>query len=172
MGEEALSLHDFTARTIEGDRRPLSDYRGQVVLVVNTATRCGLATQLEELEDLQRTFGPRGFTVLGFPCDQFLGQELPLDEQVEELCRSLFEVTFPLFARVRVNGPDADPMWQWLQAQKAGVIGGRISWNFTKFLIGPEGQVVRRYAPPLPPRRIARRIDMMLTDLEAGRPTD
>jgi glutathione peroxidase len=152
-----LTLHDFSARRISGETQDLADYRGQLVLVVNTASRCLFTRQLKELEGLHRRFHDQGFSVLGFPSDQF-HQELEDDEAVEEFCTDGFDVTFPLFSKVMVNGPEAHPLWSWLQTQKGGLIGGRISWNFTKFLVSPEGRVLRRYAPPVPPSRIARRI--------------
>ncbi len=158
------TLHDFSARTIRGDVQDLSDYDGRVLLVVNTATQCTFTPQLEGLQSLQRQFGDRGFTVLGFPSDQF-HQDPGTDEDTEQVCTSSYETTFPLFAKTDVNGPGAPEMWAWLRGQKAGVLGGRIAWNFTKFLVGADGHVLRRYAPPVPPARIARRIEVELQRL-------
>ncbi|UEJ81934.1 glutathione peroxidase [Brachybacterium halotolerans subsp. kimchii] len=152
-----LTLHDFTATSITGEEVPLERYRGQLVLVVNTASRCLFTPQLRDLEDLHRRHHHQGFSVLGFPSDQF-HQELEGDEQIEVFCSDNFDVTFPMFSTVKVNGPEAHPVFSWLQTQKGGLIGGRISWNFTKFLVSPEGRVLRRYAPPVPPSRIERRI--------------
>ena len=157
----APTFHDFSARTITGQEMPLDSYRGQLVLAVNTASRCLFTPQFAELQALQDRYGDSGFTVLGFPSDQF-HQELETDEEIEANCRTAYDVTFPLFAKGDVNGPAAPPLWAWLQSQKGGIIGGRISWNFTKFLISPDGQVLRRYAPPIPPSRIARRIEREL----------
>ena len=164
MDEQAgtgTTFHDFRARTIDGVEQDLSEYRGRLVLVVNTASECTFTPQLTALQELQDRFGEHGFTVLGFPSDQFR-QEHGTDEEIKELCTSTYEVSFPLFSKVDVNGPDAHPLWQWMCTQKAGVIGGRIAWNFTKFLIDGEGRVLRRYAPPVPPARIARRIETEL----------
>ena len=155
------TFHDFSALTIDGERRAMSEYRGRLVLVVNTATLCAFTPQLTGLQELHDRFSAHGFTVLGFPSDQF-HQEPGTDEEIQEVCTSTFEVTFPLFSKIDVNGSSAHPLWQWMCAQKAGVIGGRIAWNFTKFLIDGEGKVLRRYAPPVPPGRIARRIESEL----------
>ena len=152
------TFHDFSALTITGERREMSEYRGRIVLVVNTATRCAFTPQLEGLQQLQDAFGRRGFTVLGFPSDQF-HQDPGTDEETEKICTSAYDITFPLFSKIDVNGEGAHPLWRWMATQKAGVLGGRISWNFTKFLIDADGQVLRRFAPPIPPARIARRIE-------------
>jgi glutathione peroxidase len=154
-------LYDFTARTIDGEIQDLDRYRGQVVLVVNTASACGFTSQLAGLEALQLRYGPRGFSVLGFPSHQFR-QELDTDQEIKNFCEDNYRVSFPLFSVVDVNGPDAHPLFSWLQTQKGGVIGGRISWNFTKFLVGRDGQLLRRYAPPVPPSRIAHLIEREL----------
>ncbi len=165
-GEDAApgprSLFDFSARDIQGDRRDLADFRGKATLVVNTASRCHFRSQYEDLQVLQLAYGDRGFTVLGFPCDQFLSQEPGTEDEIEEFCRTSYDVTFPLFSKVEVNGRGAHPLFRWLAAQRAGIMGGRIAWNFTKFLVGADGQVIRRYAPPIPPLRIARRIERAL----------
>ena len=155
------TFHDFTALTLDGELRAMSEYRGRLVLVVNTATLCAFTPQLTGLQELHDRFSAHGFTVLGFPSDQF-HQEPGTDEEIQEVCTSSYEVTFPLFSKIDVNGSSAHPLWQWMCAQKAGVIGGRIAWNFTKFLIDGEGKVLRRYAPPVPPGRIARRIESEL----------
>ncbi|MGO1228367.1 glutathione peroxidase [Brachybacterium sp. AOP42-C2-15] len=155
------TFHDFTALTIDGELRAMSEYRGRLVLVVNTATLCAFTPQLTGLQELHDRFSAHGFTVLGFPSDQF-HQEPGADDEIQEICTSSYEVTFPLFSKIDVNGPSAHPLWQWMCTQKAGVIGGRIAWNFTKFLIDGEGKVLRRYAPPVPPSRIARRIEAEL----------
>lgn len=156
-----LTLHDFTATTIDGAEQDLSIYRGRVVLVVNTATRCALTPQLEGLQTLQRAFADHGFTVLGFPSDQF-HQDPGTDEEIAKICTSAYDISFPLFSKVDVNGAGSHPLWAWLREQKGGVMGGRIAWNFTKFLVDAEGRVLRRFAPPVPPVRIARRIETEL----------
>jgi len=154
-------FHDFTATTIDGEHQGLDAYRGRPVLVVNTATQCAFTPQLRGLQELHERFSPQGFSVLGFPSDQFR-QDPGTDEDTRETCTSEYAVTFPLFAKTDVNGPSAPPLWRWLCAQKAGVMGGRIAWNFTKFLVSADGRVVRRFAPPVPPARIARRIEAEL----------
>lgn len=161
------SFHDFSATTIRGEHREMSDYRGRLVLVVNTATRCAFTPQMEGLQELHSAYEQHGFTVLGFPSDQF-HQDPGTDEDTEKICISAYDITFPLFSKVDVNGPAGHPLWLWLGAQKGGVLGGRISWNFTKFLIDGEGRVLRRFAPPVPPVRIARRIEHEL-GLRSGR---
>lgn len=158
---ENRTFHDFSATTIDGGHQELGVYRGRPVLVVNTATQCAFTPQLRGLQELHERFSPRGFSVLGFPSDQF-HQDPGTDEDTRNTCTSAYAVTFPLFAKTDVNGPDAPPLWQWMCAQKAGVMGGRIAWNFTKFLISADGHVVRRFAPPVPPTRIARRIETEL----------
>lgn len=150
-------FHDFSATTIRGEHQEMSDYRGQLVLVVNTATRCAFTPQMDGLQELHSTYEQHGFTVLGFPSNQF-HQEPGVDEETEKICTSAYDITFPLFSKVDVNGTDGHPLWLWLGSQKGGVLGGRISWNFTKFLIDGQGRVLRRYAPPVPPVRIAQRI--------------
>lgn len=155
------TFHDFSAVTIDGELREMSEYRGRLVLVVNTATECAFTPQLRGLQEMHERFREQGFTVLGFPSDQF-HQNAGADEETREICTSLYQVTFPLFSRIDVNGPSAHPLWRWMCAQRAGVIGGRIAWNFTKFLIDGEGRVLRRYAPPVPPVRIGRRIQSEL----------
>jgi glutathione peroxidase len=158
---ENHTFHDFSATTIDGEHLELSAYRGRPVLVVNTATQCAFTPQLRGLQELHERFSPHGFSVLGFPSDQFR-QDPGSDEDTLETCTSEYSVSFPLFAKTDVNGPSAPPLWRWLCAQKAGVMGGRIAWNFTKFLISADGRVVRRFAPPVPPARIARRIEAEL----------
>lgn len=157
-----VSLFDLTARSIDGREVALSQYRGQVCLVVNTASECGFTSQYDGLEKLYATYRDRGFTVLGFPCNQFRGQEPGTDEEIADFCSTTFQLTFPMFSKIDVNGPDAHPVFSWLTAQKGGVLGGRIAWNFTKFLVGRDGEVIRRFAPPIPPHRIARAIERAL----------
>jgi glutathione peroxidase len=158
---DALTFHDFSALTIDGEHRAMSEYRGRLVLVVNLATECTFTPQLTGLQELHDQFSGHGFTVLGFPSDQFR-QNPGTDEETKAFCTSTYQVTFPLFSTIDVNGPAAHPLWAWMCAQRAGVIGGRIAWNFTKFLVDGEGTVLRRYAPPVPPVRIARRIESEL----------
>ncbi|HMT31955.1 MAG TPA: glutathione peroxidase [Dermatophilaceae bacterium] len=156
------SLHDFTATTLAGEEKALADYAGQVVLVVNTASKCGFTPQFTELEELNQRFGEQGLVVLGFPCNQFAGQEPGDADAISEVCHVNYGVTFPMFAKVEVNGDGAHPLWQWLRSQKGGLLGSAIKWNFTKFLIGRDGQVIKRYAPTVSPSSIAPDIEAAL----------
>lgn len=149
------SFFDFTATTISGDDKPMSDYEGKAVLVVNTASECGLTPQYEGLEKLWQEHQDAGLVVLGFPCNQFGEQEPGTEAQIEEFTRSKFDVTFPMFAKVDVNGADAHPLWEWLKETQDGKFGGDIAWNFTKFLVGRDGQVTARFEPKQTPEDIA-----------------
>ncbi len=156
------TLHDFSARGIDGSDVDLAAYAGQVVLVVNTASRCGFTPQYQGLQALHDRFADRGFAVLGFPCDQFGGQEPGTDEEISGFCERSFGVTFPLFSKVEVNGPGAHPVFEHLRTEKGGVLGDRIKWNFTKFLVGRDGRVVERYAPTTKPEKIAGDVEAAL----------
>lgn len=149
------SLTDFSARANDGTEVDLASYAGQVVLVVNTASQCGFTSQYSGLQELHDQFDGRGFTVLGFPCDQFGGQEPGSDEEIAGFCERNFGVTFPLFSKVEVNGEDSHPLFDWLRAEKGGLLGNKIKWNFTKFLLGRDGTVIGRYAPTTKPEKIA-----------------
>ncbi|MBW7455892.1 glutathione peroxidase [Paenibacillus sepulcri] len=157
-----MSIYDFNVLTIHGERQPLADYRGQVLLIVNTATKCGFAPQLDELQKLYETYKDQGFTVLGFPCNQFQNQEPGSNNEVEEACRINFGVTFPLFAKILVNGPDADPLFVYLKKATGGLMGSAIKWNFTKFLVNREGKPVKRFAPMTAPLKFEDRIVQLL----------
>lgn len=164
------TLHDFTATALDGREQPLSAYAGKVVLVVNTASRCGFTPQYEGLEQLWRGFREDGLVVLGFPCDQFGHQEPGSEEEIADFCSRNYGVTFPMFAKVDVNGPGAHPLWSWLREEKGGVMGDDIKWNFTKFLVGRDGRVVRRFAPRTAPAQLAGYIESALAhDEDAGR---
>ena len=156
------TLSDFKATTLDGRPLSLDEYAGKVVLVVNTASQCGLTPQYAGLEELWQRYGDAGLVVLGFPCDQFGGQEPGDEEQIEAFCRRNYGVSFPMFAKVDVNGEDAHPLFQWLREEKGGLLGSRIKWNFTKFLVGRDGQVVSRYAPTVTPGRLAEDIESLL----------
>ena len=158
------TLGDFTATSIDGDDVDLSTYDGQVVLVVNTASQCGLTPQYAGLQQLYDDLGDRGFTVLGFPCDQFGNQEPGTEAQIAEFCETSYGVTFPMFAKIDVNGPDTHPLYEWLKSEKkAGVlVGGKITWNFAKFLVGRDGQVIERYKPLTQPADLREDIEKAL----------
>ena len=149
------TLYDFTATTITGQERNLADYRGNVVLVVNTASKCGLAPQFAGLEELYKRHADAGLVVLGFPSDQFMNQEFGDDAQIAEHCQLNYGVSFPMFSKVDVNGKGAHPVFQWLRKETGGLLGDAIKWNFTKFLVDREGRVVRRYAPTVETAQIA-----------------
>lgn len=147
------SLADFSARTADGTDADLSTYDGNVVLIVNTATGCGYASQMPGLQRLHDDYSGRGFAVLGFPSNQFK-QESVEDAEMAGVCETTFGTTFPLFATVRVNGKDSHPLFAWLKKQQKGSLGGRINWNFTKFLVDRDGRVIGRYGPTTEPEDI------------------
>ena len=149
------TLSDFSATTLTGQERHLADYAGQVVLVVNTASACGLTPQYEGLEALYQELRDEGLVVLGFPCNQFGNQESGTEEEISEFCQINYGVSFPMFAKVDVNGDDAHPLFDWLKSETKGLLGGRVKWNFTKFLVGRDGQVITRYAPTTEPADLA-----------------
>ncbi len=158
-----MSIYDFEARTIEGGERKLRDYAGEVLLVVNVASKCGYTPQYQGLEALHRRFHARGFEVLGFPCDQF-GKQEPGDEaQIREFCSLNYQVSFPMFAKIEVNGAGAHPLYQFLKTERPGVLSTEaIKWNFTKFLVARDGAVLRRYAPADEPESLAGAIEAAL----------
>jgi len=157
------SFHDFTVTDLDGRPQPLSDYAGKVVVVVNVASRCGFTPQYRGLEELWRTYRERGLVVLGFPCDQFGHQEPGDAEEIRSFCSTEYQVSFPIMAKIEVNGENADPVYVWLKSQKGGFLGTRaIKWNFSKFLVGRDGQVIARYAPTDTPESLARDIEAAL----------
>ncbi len=156
-------LSDFVAKSLSGGDVPLSRYDGNVLLVVNTASNCGFTPQYEGLEKLQAKYSSRGFSVLGFPCNQFLNQEPGSAEEIETFCRDRYSVTFPMFEKVNVNGPLAHPLFHWLAEQAPGILGSKaIKWNFTKFLVDRGGNPILRYAPTMAPENIAPTIERYL----------
>ena len=158
------TVYDFTAARLDGAAEPLTQYRGDVLLIVNTASKCGLTPQYEGLEELQRRFAPRGFAVLGFPCNQFARQEPGDASAIGQFCQRNYGVSFPMFAKVDVNGAGTHPLYRFLKAAKPGLLGiGAIKWNFTKFLIDRNGQVVERFAPQTKPDALTKPIEQMLT---------
>jgi glutathione peroxidase len=157
------TIADFTLPLLSGKSQSLADFSGKVVLVVNVASQCGLTPQYEGLEALFRQYGERGLVVLGFPCNQFAGQEPGTSEEIASFCEVNYGVTFPIFERIDVNGEGAHPLYQWLKASAPGLLGSEaIKWNFTKFLIGRDGQVVERFAPTTEPADIAGNIEQLL----------
>ena len=157
------SLYEFEVATIDGHKQRLDVYRGRVLLVVNVASRCGFTPQYAGLEDLYRRRRDRGFTVLGFPCDQFGQQEPGNEAEIKEFCRLTYDVTFPLFAKIEVNGATAHPLYEFLQSARRGFLGTKgIKWNFTKFLVDRDGSVVRRFGPMMKPDRIEKKLRRIL----------
>jgi glutathione peroxidase len=157
------TVYDFSAQTIDGKTRKLADYRGKVLLVVNTASKCGFTPQYKGLEAVYEKFKDRGFAVLGFPCNQFGAQEPGAESEIAEFCEMNYGVTFPMFAKVDVNGADAHPLFKHLTSARRGLLGSEaIKWNFTKFLVGKDGQVIERYAPTTTPESIVKDIEKAL----------
>ena len=157
------SVFDFSATAIDGSDIPLERFRGQALLIVNTASKCGFTGQYEGLEALHRQMADRPFEVLGFPCNQFGNQEAGKAAEIAAFCSTTFDVTFPLFDKIEVNGPGRHPLYAWLTEQKRGFLGSKtIKWNFTKFLTDREGQVVARYSPQTEPRAILADIEKLI----------
>jgi glutathione peroxidase len=156
------TVYDFKATRIEGTEQSLADFRDQVLLVVNTASQSSYTPQYAGLQKLYKAYRKQGFSVLGFPCDQFGHQEPGDEADIATFCERNFGVTFPLFAKIDVNGDDAHPLYEWLRSEQSGLIGNKIRWNFTKFLIDTEGKVVKRYGSTTTPDKIADDIEELL----------
>ena len=150
-----MSVYDFNARDIDGNERSLGEYRGKLLLIVNVASQCGFTPQYKGLEALHRKYADKGVEVLGFPCNQFGKQEPGDAEEIKKFCSLNYDVTFPLFAKIDVNGPQAHPLYNYLTREKGGGLLGRgIKWNFTKFLIDRDGEVIARFAPTVTPEQL------------------
>lgn len=156
------SLSDFSAITLAGQEQQLSAYKGQVVLVVNTASHCGFTPQFKGLEQLYQDYCAQGLVILGFPCNQFGAQEPGDAEEIGAFCERNYGVTFPMFDKIDVNGDDAHPLYRWLKTEKGGLLGDAIKWNFTKFLIGRDGAVIKRYPSTTTPGQIASDVEAAL----------
>ena len=158
-----MSLYDLEALSIDQHTVPLSRYKGQVMLIVNTASACGFTPQFAGLEKLHQTYGDKGLAVLGFPCNQFANQDPGDEAQIANFCQKNYGVSFQMMGKVKVNGSEAHPLYQWLTAQAPGILGSKaVKWNFTKFLVGRDGQVLKRYAPQDAPAKIAQDIEAAL----------
>jgi glutathione peroxidase len=155
-------IYDFSAQSLAGEQVALKQFEGQVLLIVNTASACGFTPQYKGLEELHRKLSPRGFAVLGFPCNQFGGQEPGTAAQIEEFCAGNYAISFPMFAKIDVNGDRAHPLFKYLKNEKFGLLGPSIKWNFTKFLIDRSGKVVARHAPTARPEGLRREIEALL----------
>jgi len=158
-----VTVYDFRTKTIDGADVSLADYRGKVLLIVNVASRCGFTPQYKGLEELYREYKSRGFEVLGFPCNQFGSQEPGSEADIKNFCETSYEVTFPLFSKIDVNGSGAHPLYQFLEGARRGILGTkRIKWNFTKFLVDRQGQPIKRYSPQDKPANIAKDVEDLL----------
>ena len=157
------TVMDFSATLSNGNEVALGDYAGKVLLIVNTASKCGFTPQYTGLESLQKTYSANGFSVLAFPCNQFGGQEPGNEQEIESFCDLNYQTSFPLFSKIEVNGASSHPLFTYLKSEAPGVLGSkRIKWNFTKFLVNQQGQVVKRYAPSTKPEAIAEDIEALL----------
>ncbi|WP_159549231.1 glutathione peroxidase [Streptococcus halichoeri] len=156
------NLYDFTVKTQEGQDFPLANYKGKLVLVVNTATKCGLTPQYQALQELYDAYHAKGFEILDFPCNQFLNQAPGDAQEINQFCSLTYHTTFPRFAKVNVNGKDAEPLFTWLKEEKSGPLGKAIEWNFAKFLISPDGQVIERYSAKSDPKVIEQQLKVFL----------
>ncbi len=155
-------VYDFSAKSLAGEEVPLQRFEGQVLLIVNTASKCGFTPQYRGLEELHREFASRGFAVLGFPCNQFGGQEPGTAGEIGAFCESRYDVTFPMFEKIDVNGANAHPLYYYLKREKSGLLGSAIKWNFTKFLVDRTGQVTARHAPTTRPESLKKDIEALL----------
>ncbi len=159
----AQTIYDFAAKSISGTDIALSQFKGQVMLIVNTASKCGFTPQFGGLEVLHTTYAGKGLAVLGFPCNQFGSQDPGLEAEIAEFCQVNYGVSFPMMGKVDVNGPAAHPLYKWLSAEAPGLLGSKsIKWNFTKFLVGKDGQVIKRYAPTDKPADLAKDVEAAL----------
>jgi len=157
------SIYDFSAKTIDGTEQKLGEYRGKTMLIVNVASKCGFTPQYEGLEALYRKFKPKGLVVLGFPCDQFGHQEPGNEAEIKNFCSLNYDVSFPMFAKIDVNGSNTHPLYKYLKHEAKGLLGSEaIKWNFTKFLVDKEGHVVKRYAPADTPQGMEKEVAAMM----------
>lgn len=157
-----MSLYDYTVKGEKGNDVPLSEYEGKVLLIINTATRCGFTPQYEGLQKLYDQYRSHGFEILDFPCNQFANQTPGTAEEIHEFCETRYGVTFPQFAKIEVNGPGEAPLYTYLKKRQGGLVDARIKWNFTKFLVNRQGEVVKRYAPTKTPEAIEKEIMALL----------
>lgn len=157
------SIYDFSVKTAQGSEKTLAEYKGKVLLVVNTASKCGFTPQYADLQRLYDAYHDKGLEILAFPCDQFAHQEPGTDAEIQSFCETNYGVTFPVFAKIDVNGKNAHPLFQYLRKQKKELLGNAIKWNFTKFLVDRQGNFVERYAPSFNPAEIAPELENLLT---------
>lgn len=159
-----MNIYQYSAQRIDGKEQALADYQGQVLLIVNTASQCGFTPQFAGLEELYQRYQAQGFSVLGFPCNQFGGQDPDSNANIQQFCQVNYGVSFPMFAKIEVNGEQAHPLFQYLKSHATGLLGSEmIKWNFTKFLIAKDGTVFKRYAPTTKPEDISNDIEQLLS---------
>jgi glutathione peroxidase len=157
------TAYDFSARDIDGKEQPLSKFKGEALLIVNVASKCGFTPQYAGLETIYQKYNDQGFEVLGFPCDQFGNQEPGDEAEIKNFCSLTYDVSFPMFAKIDVNGSKTHPLYEWLKKEKSGLLGiGAIKWNFTKFLVDKQGNVIKRYAPTDKPEDIGKDVAKLL----------
>ncbi|MCQ2598571.1 MAG: glutathione peroxidase [Treponema sp.] len=149
-----MSVFDFNVKTMDGNQVSLSDYKGNVLLIVNTATGCGFTPQYDGLQDLYEKYKDKGFEILDFPCNQFLNQAPGSEDEIHSFCTGRYGITFPQFAKIKVNGPETEPLYAYIKKEAKGAIGESIKWNFTKFLVNKDGKVIRRFAPTDTPEKL------------------
>jgi glutathione peroxidase len=157
-----MSFYGYSAKEIDGQEVSMNEYRGKVLLIVNTASKCGFTPQLRELEELYKKYKDRGFEVLGFPCNQFMKQDPASNTEINSFCQLNYGVTFTMFEKIDVNGKDTHPIYKFLKSQKKGLLSDKIKWNFTKFLVDSEGNVFKRYAPTITPISMKEDIEKLL----------
>jgi glutathione peroxidase len=161
-----MNIYDFEVETIKGEKKSLKQYENKILLIVNTASKCGFTPQYKELQELYEKYGEQGFTVLGFPCNQFMGQEPGENSDIESYCEINYGISFPMFAKIDVNGKNAHPLFVYLAENAQGVLGSKaIKWNFTKFLVNSNGEVVKRYSPNTNPKQITPGIENLLKEV-------
>ncbi|HSH24146.1 MAG TPA: glutathione peroxidase [Massilibacterium sp.] len=158
------TVYDFFAKTITGEEKSLKEYEGKVLVIVNTASKCGFTPQYKELQALYEKYNNQGFEILGFPCNQFMKQEPGTEKDIQEFCQVNYGVTFPMFSKVDVKGKNAHPLFQYLTKHTSGVLSSEVKWNFTKFLINKSGEVVERFAPATKPEKMVAEIETLLAE--------
>ncbi len=159
---EKKKIYQFSVKNKKNEDVSLAQYKEKVILIVNTASKCGLTPQFEGLEKLWQKYKDQGLVILGFPCNQFANQDPGSDDEINEFCSVNYGVTFPIMKKIKVNGEDADPLYKWLKSEKSGILGSAIKWNFTKFLINKKGEVVKRFSPTTTPSKLEKNIESEL----------
>ncbi len=166
-----MSVYDYKVKDAKGNDRSLADYKGKVLLIVNVASKCGNTPQYAGLQQLYQEMNSKGLEILGFPCDQFGHQEPGSDEEIQQFCTTNYGVTFPVFSKIDVNGKNSHPLYQYLRSQRKALLGDAIEWNFAKFLVDRDGNVVERYSPKFPPENITPAIESLLTNESSHKST-